>query len=410
MKNKRAPKRVCSIIGLALLCLVGVWLCGSLGLSALHASLWPESYNNIWFIWLRNDIPLYLMGAPLFLLILRLVPNGEETPKAKQTIRFGVGTFFMVLIFCFGVAYTVNMIMVMITLIVSPTQILESIPTASSMLTEISMGGALPSLIFGVIVPAFGEEYLLRWVLRKKMRGASDASYIFVSALSFSLMHANIMQMPYTFVLGAVFAWVFAYTRNIWLPILLHGAFNAVGILLVPALMDAPMALVVFGLFALLAIPAAIVLFFVFKRRVIATLQPPTEQGWPYRAPRWLPMFLYKKYATEQARAAQQAYSYGAPPQQMPPYGYGYAPPHAYYAPPQVYIAPTQQNAADIFGVFYPYIQPYWYLPKAYAKAMGMRKPKGSFGVCIGNVGMILYMVFTGILTLGMLYLSMGFV
>lgn len=39
-------------------------------------------------------------------------------------------------------------------------------------------------------------------------------------------MHGNIIQYPYAFAVGAVFAWVYLQTGSIWTTILLHAAVN----------------------------------------------------------------------------------------------------------------------------------------------------------------------------------------
>ncbi|MBN1674391.1 MAG: CPBP family intramembrane metalloprotease [Kiritimatiellae bacterium] len=88
-----------------------------------------------------------------------------------------------------------------------------------------SAGGV--SFVALILLPALAEEVLFRGVmLRGFLRLYSVRTAVLVSALLFALIHVNPYQMPLSFVLGLVTAWLFIRTRSLWPCILLHGLNN----------------------------------------------------------------------------------------------------------------------------------------------------------------------------------------
>lgn len=72
------------------------------------------------------------------------------------------------------------------------------------------------------IIPAILEEITIRGVLLQPLRRFGDKFAIFVSALIFSLLHGNMVQVPYTIVAGIYFGYVAVATGSIWPSIILH--------------------------------------------------------------------------------------------------------------------------------------------------------------------------------------------
>jgi len=96
---------------------------------------------------------------------------------------------------------------------------------SENVLWTASIDGPLQTLLYLVyttLIPAFVEEYLFRWTICKNLAVYGKPTAIIVSALLFSLMHANIEQSLYTFVAGVFFAWIYLETKNIAYPIVLH--------------------------------------------------------------------------------------------------------------------------------------------------------------------------------------------
>ena len=96
-------------------------------------------------------------------------------------------------------------------------------------LKEIS-GHPLEAMIAVAIMPALIEEVLFRGII---YRGISDKKIaIFISAITFALLHMNFNQMCYAFVMGLFFAVVIYITDNLTVSIALHMLFNAFTVIL----------------------------------------------------------------------------------------------------------------------------------------------------------------------------------
>lgn len=93
--------------------------------------------------------------------------------------------------------------------------------------------GMLILAIFAVaLIPAICEEFLYRGLVLNGLRKYGVWVSVLTSALLFSLMHMNLQQLPYTFILGVIFGLIVYYTRNIWLSIIMHFLNNATAILI----------------------------------------------------------------------------------------------------------------------------------------------------------------------------------
>ena len=94
--------------------------------------------------------------------------------------------------------------------------------------------GMLILAIFAVaLIPAICEEFLYRGLVLNGLRKYGVWVSVLTSALLFSLMHMNLQQLPYTFILGVIFGLIVYYTRNIWLSIIMHFLNNATAILII---------------------------------------------------------------------------------------------------------------------------------------------------------------------------------
>ncbi len=82
--------------------------------------------------------------------------------------------------------------------------------------------------VYVAVVPAAVEELLFRGTVCKSLRTYGDKSAILISAVLFSLMHANAEQAIYTFVAGLLLAWIYVKTENIAFPIALHFINNGI--------------------------------------------------------------------------------------------------------------------------------------------------------------------------------------
>lgn len=86
----------------------------------------------------------------------------------------------------------------------------------------------MTALLFVAIVGPFVEEFVFRAVIYKGYRKAGGRiGAVVLSSLLFGLMHMNLNQLVYAFVVGMLLAIVAEAAGSIWAPLLCHLVFNA---------------------------------------------------------------------------------------------------------------------------------------------------------------------------------------
>ncbi len=82
--------------------------------------------------------------------------------------------------------------------------------------------GIILSFVATAVTPALVEEFAMRGVLMGVLRKYGDGFAIIVSALVFGLMHGNLVQIPFAFVLGLFFGYAVIRTGTIWTAVVIH--------------------------------------------------------------------------------------------------------------------------------------------------------------------------------------------
>ncbi len=83
------------------------------------------------------------------------------------------------------------------------------------------------AVLIVAIIPAFCEELFFRGAVLNGLRSKGLWYAVLYSSMCFALMHGNLQQLPYTFLLGVVVGYIVFYTRSIWLGVLAHALNNA---------------------------------------------------------------------------------------------------------------------------------------------------------------------------------------
>jgi hypothetical protein len=90
----------------------------------------------------------------------------------------------------------------------------------------------LQIVVLGVLVPIC-EELVFRGLIFKRLRVTSSFFMAMLySALIFGIMHGNLVQILYGFLLGLMLAYVYEKYGSIWAPITAHMAMNILSVLL----------------------------------------------------------------------------------------------------------------------------------------------------------------------------------
>ena len=94
----------------------------------------------------------------------------------------------------------------------------------------------VPSLLLNLlstaVLPAIFEEMIFRGYILQTLRPHGDGIAVVVTAALFGLLHGNILQIPFAFILGLIMGYVCVQTENIWVAVLIHFANNAMSVLL----------------------------------------------------------------------------------------------------------------------------------------------------------------------------------
>lgn len=136
---------------------------------------------------------------------------------------------FLAIVAGVGVCMLANIIGAYVTAFLE--QFGASAPEEPDLLEHTPIGFALYLVVFAVL-PALLEETVMRGYLLRELRPFGDGAAVFMSALFFGMMHGNIRQIPFAFVVGLVLGWLYVVTDNIWLPAAVHFCNNGVSALI----------------------------------------------------------------------------------------------------------------------------------------------------------------------------------
>lgn len=145
------------------------------------------------------------------------------TYNAKASINL---VMFMLPISLFS-AIAINMVSFVI-------QSVLGVSFTSGFEDETSYGVAeiLISVIATAVIPAIIEEFIIRGVVMQPLRRYGDWFAVISSSVIFSLMHGNMVQIPYTLITGIYLGYVAIATGSLWAPILLHFLNNFTSVLM----------------------------------------------------------------------------------------------------------------------------------------------------------------------------------
>ncbi len=88
------------------------------------------------------------------------------------------------------------------------------------------------NLIATALIPGLLEELVFRGYVLQALRPYGDGFAIVVSSLLFGLLHGNVLQIPFAFIVGLICGFVVVQTGNIWVSVVLHMLNNAMAVIL----------------------------------------------------------------------------------------------------------------------------------------------------------------------------------
>lgn len=183
--------------------------------------------GNTPYMLLYMGVYIVMMGAPLpaaaLILRRRIQPFGPA--KKVHPLAFAGGVLGGMAM-CVVANIIASYIMTFLQMLGIPQPPMPDTLTH----TPLSLRG-LNLLVFAVL-PALLEEMAFRGYVLRTLRPYGDRTAILVSSLLFALMHGNVLQVPFAFIVGLVLGYVTVQTDNIWLAVVIHFCNNAMSTVL----------------------------------------------------------------------------------------------------------------------------------------------------------------------------------
>lgn len=171
-----------------------------------------------------------LVLIPIYSLILFF--RHLHHPDDVRLRRISPGEFWSTLAIAGGLLGLTNLIFAALSLLAEKypqiqAALTDYLETASAFTPAIGYGW----LTLGVAVLApISEELLFRGLIQGELRRAfPEWLAVVIQGVLFALFHAQPVQIAYVLIPGLVLGALYALTRSLWVPIVLHIAFNFLG-------------------------------------------------------------------------------------------------------------------------------------------------------------------------------------
>ena len=89
----------------------------------------------------------------------------------------------------------------------------------------------LLSIFSSTVIPAFSEELFFRGLILGRLKKYGNIFAVLISSLLFSLYHAAMPQMIFTFIMGLALGLIMIRIQNIWAVMLIHALTNGIDLL-----------------------------------------------------------------------------------------------------------------------------------------------------------------------------------
>lgn len=214
-------RRYFSRVGIATFLLVVVYFFGGGAILVAAQSLFPEQMKNAVVENLVMLIPLYGLAVPVFYSVLRGLPRDSVQPE-----KMSGGMLFKGLCVSLFVMMAGNYVS---QLLLGILQALMG-RTLMNPVVQVASGNSFwVNLFFIAILAPILEELVFRKLLCDRLLPLGEGYAVVLSAAIFGLIHGNLFQFLYAFLLGLVFGLIYVKTGRIRYTIVYHGILNLFG-------------------------------------------------------------------------------------------------------------------------------------------------------------------------------------
>lgn len=207
------------------------FLAGTLVIFAVQLSaIWiaekvnPDLMRDTNIYLLVSMLPMYLIGMPALILMVKRIP-AQQIPK--KPIK--PGQFAVAVIMCFAAMYIFNIIGQIITTIIG---ILKNGLVRNDIAAIVSDTSTAVVFFIVVICAPVVEEYVFRKLIVDRAVRYGQATAVVLSGLMFGLFHGNLNQFMYATAMGMLLAFLYVKTGKLQITIAIHMLVNFVGSIL----------------------------------------------------------------------------------------------------------------------------------------------------------------------------------
>lgn len=174
--------------------------------------------NELWSILISQAI--YFI--PSFLYLLK---NGQNPKEALRIHKIRPATVIFLVLFAYLITPALNLLNA-VSMLFSTNVISTSI---AGIVSEYPLWTGVLGIAF---IPCILEECVYRGVFFNEYRKCSQLSGIFISGLLFGLVHLNLNQFFYAFVMGIIFALLVEACDSLLASMIVHFTINATSVVL----------------------------------------------------------------------------------------------------------------------------------------------------------------------------------
>lgn len=208
-------------LGAAFFTLIAVVVLSQLLGGAILRSVAPTALDNPLVLWGFSLGPIYLIGLPLCLLILR-----KDSPVTPPKTKIKFSGFLLALVISFGALFAGNMIGNALSMIISH---LKGEPISNPIQDILMSSDVWVTVLPTVIVAPLGEEFIFRRLVIDRTRRYGELPAILLSSAMFAAFHMNLYQIFYAFLIGCVLGYVYVKTGRLRYSVALHAIINFMG-------------------------------------------------------------------------------------------------------------------------------------------------------------------------------------
>ncbi len=121
----------------------------------------------------------------------------------------------------------------LVTGLIKLLQLEQLFPEHQEMMEQLVLqpGFLLSMITVGIFIPIF-EEIMYRGVIMNRLRASFPITFaIVLQALIFGVMHGNVLQGGYTFIIAIIFGLYFFWSASLWVPIMMHIGMNSTSVI-----------------------------------------------------------------------------------------------------------------------------------------------------------------------------------